>query len=59
MRDNISLISYAGCPGLSAVKIHSKCVSQPEIATILLLDWSTVADILDTVASNNIEATNS
>jgi len=35
MRDSISLISYAGCLGLSpviAAKIHSKCASQPEIA---------------------------
>jgi len=34
-RDSISLISYAGCLGLSPVisaKIHSKCASQPEIA---------------------------
>jgi len=34
-RDSISLISYAGCLGLSQVisaKIHSKCASQPEIA---------------------------
>ena len=33
-RDSISLISYAGCLGLSAVtsaKIHSKCASQPKI----------------------------
>ena len=34
-RDSISLILYAGCPGLSPVvsaKIHSKCASQLEIA---------------------------
>jgi len=33
-RDSISLISYAGCLGLSPVysaKIHSKCASQPKI----------------------------
>ena len=33
-RDSISIISYAGCLGLSPVisaKIHSKCASQPEI----------------------------
>jgi len=34
-RDSSSLISYAGCLGLSPVyftKIHSKCASQPKIA---------------------------
>jgi len=33
--DSISLISYAGCLGLSPVisaKVHSKCASQPKIA---------------------------
>jgi len=36
MRDSISLISYAGCLGLSPVtsaKNHSKCVQQTKITT--------------------------
>jgi len=38
-RNSISLLSYAGCLGLSPVisaKIHSKCAPQPKIAKNLL-----------------------